>query len=464
MDNNTELQRLKTILNNGGINEKALIETAGKFVDLAANLKDVAEINFVIQFLENLNTTGVTQANLCHLHYFISNAYGIIIEQTISKTEEDWMWEQPLIEKELLNLRLAYQNITTQTDHRIVAFILNNLANRFDNLGRFLLSVDFWNKSFEIFNDSGMALVNTGNSLTYYGSNYLNDLKYQITFTQLAHQYFKKGLTKQLFPGVSNQVKQRLAVLETNYKPALEYPLTRSDYIIDYEPFDYGNWCTEHGLWLNPLSSINTKIDCNKDDLQLLHVDQELGGYFDSICQDYLYSRKLFFNSRVITDEDAGQQKKSAFREAYSIFDKLAYLLSAIFNPGDINSPRLSFSRMWYVKLDKNKGLLTAFTEKKNLMLRALYWVSKDIYLNEDGFKNMIEPKAKDINSIRNFIEHKSFKFGPQREQNFSLQLPVEEFDEHLLKLLKLVRETLFYAAYASLPAPASNKPITSAQ
>src|ERR1700712_1821151 len=220
MDNNTELLRLKTILNNGGTNEQALIETAGKFIDLAANLKDTGEINFAIQFLENLSTTGVKQANLSHLHYFISNAYGIVIEQTISKTEEDWMWEQPLIEKELLNLRLAHQNITTQTDNRITAFILNNLANRFDNLGRFLLSVDFWNKSFEIFNNSGMALVNTGNSLTYYGGNYLNDLKYQITFTQLAHQYFKKGLTKQLFPGVANQVKQRLSGLETNYKPA----------------------------------------------------------------------------------------------------------------------------------------------------------------------------------------------------------------------------------------------------
>jgi len=444
------LQNLKSIFSDTNITEENFVNTAGKFIDLAAELKDTGEINFAIDLLEGRKSEIAIQENKCLLHYFLSVAYGVVIEQTIAKTNKDWDWEQEVIEKELENLRLAHQNVSKQTDHQIISFMLINLANRFDNLGRFALSLDFWNKALEYNTNLGMAAVNKANSLMYYGRNYLNDVKYQIAFTQIAWQYFKIGLAKPLFRGVADKVKQRLAFMETNYRPALDYKLDRADLILEYDDFEYVKWCTENGLWLNPLSNINSKLECNKDDLRLIHNNHEFTCFFDTIRKDYMFYRKQFFNSLILDNEQGEQLKKSAFKEAYSIFDKIAYLINGIFGFHEIDNVRLNFSRMWYIKLEKNKGLNPVLIEKRNLMLRGLYWASKDIYLNEDGFKNMIEPKAKEINTIRNFVEHKSFKFGVDRGQKFTLQMTITDFDEHLLKLLKLVRETLIYSAYST--------------
>lgn len=450
--NKPKLAQLKAILLAPQLSEDEFIKTAAAYIDLGNDLGNVAAINFVIKQLDKRIDTVNCQENLCLMHYYTGVAYGVIFDQTISKTEEDWIWEQDIVEKELYQLRLAFENITTRIDPKISAFILINLANRFDNIGRFLLSHDFWNNATFRYPNLGMAQANMGNSLMYYGRNYVNLAKYQIASFQIAHQFFTIALTKQLFPGVRSKVKARLTKLDTDYSQPLNYLLVRQDMVEEYTDSDYATWVTNNGLWLNPLSGISPKLNCNKDDLTLFHNEQNITDFFNAIKADFRYCRWLFFDTLENEDEFSVQRKKSAFKEAYSIFDKVAYLISTIYNLDNANHPRLSFSRMWYNKLDKNKGLNPVFTGTKNLMLRALFWVSKDIYLNEDGFKNMIEPKAKEINNIRNFVEHRSFTFGTQRQQGFTLEIPVAEFDQNMLKLLKLTREALGYAAYLTKP------------
>lgn len=450
--NNTEIERLKAILSTPQITEDDFVKTAAAYIDLGNDLGNAAAMNFAIELLTHRPNAINRKENLCLIHYYIGVAYGVIFDQTIAKTEEDWVWEQEIVEKELYNLRLAFENITPQVDPKIAAYILINLANRFDNIGRFLLSHDFWNGATKRYSNLGMAQANMGNSLVYYGRNYLNSVKYQVASFQLAHQFFNIALKKPLFPGVKAKVKVRLEKLETDYRPALDYLLVRHDLLEEYADVDYAGWVTNNGFWLNPLSGVSSKLNCNKDDLVLFHAEQSITDFFNSIKDDFKYCRRLYFDTLEDSSEFSIQRKKTTFKEAYSIFDKVAYLVSAIYNLDNADHPRLSFSRMWYNKLDKNKGLNTVFTGTKNLMLRALFWVSKDIYLNEDGFKNMIEPKAKEVNNIRNYVEHRSFRFGSQRSQNFTLEIPVEEFDESILKLLKLARETLGYAACLTKP------------
>ena len=208
-----QLLQLKTIILNLNSDEHSFVRSVGSFIDLASKFSIQEEVLFVINLLEARKNSIVSENNKCLLHYFLSVAYNDVYKNTITQTDKEWDWEQELVEKELENLRLAYQFASSETDDQIISNILINLSNRFDNLGRFILSFDFWNKALEHSSFLGMAAVNIGHSLMYYGLNYVNDKKYQVVFIQLAHQYFTNGLRKPLFPGVKSQVKERLIAI-----------------------------------------------------------------------------------------------------------------------------------------------------------------------------------------------------------------------------------------------------------
>jgi hypothetical protein len=328
-----QLLQLKTIILNPVTDENTLVRLIGNYIDLASEVNLKEDVLFAINLLETRINSIVSENNKCLLHYFLAVAYSDVYKNTITQTDKEWDWEQEVVEKELENLRLAYQFVSSETDDQIISNILINLSNRFDNLGRFILSFDFWNKALEHSSFLGMAAVNLGNSLMYYGLNYVNDKKYQVVFIQLAHQYFTNGLKKPLFPGVESQVKERLIAIEKNYKEILDYRFYKEDLIIDYENEKYSEWGTTKALWLNPISYINPKIDCNKDDLTFIHSNIEFVDFFETIKRDYIFCRRQFFESlRAADNDEAENLKKSSFKNAYSIFDKITYVLSCHFS------------------------------------------------------------------------------------------------------------------------------------
>jgi hypothetical protein len=443
-----QIESLKAALTHHALAEDDLVNNAGALIDEGKYSSDLPAIQFGIDFLEKQIGLLTSQENICLAHYYIGVGYGEVFDKTIAKTDNAWLWEQEIVEKELTHLRIAFQNITPLVNEQISSYILINLGNKFSGLGRFLLALDFWNKARQIPINLGMAAINMGDSLMYYGLSYVNEPKYQIACIQLAHQFFTAGLKKRLFPGVAEEVKDRLHVIETKYKDVLDHRLVKADLVEEYDDQGYSGWCTENGLWLNPLANISPVLNCNKDDVLLGKADAGFSSFFQSIKEDFTYSRKLFYESKAAPGEYFEQRKKTCFKEVYSIFDKIAYLVGGIFKLERLDHARFNFSRMWYNKSEQPKGLVESLASSRNLMLRALYWVSRDIYLDETGFKNLIEPRAKEINMTRNYLEHRSFKFGERRIQSYSLEMSIEEFDENLLKLLKLARESLIYSAY----------------
>jgi len=442
------LDNIKLRISNKNVDENEYIESVGRFIDLAASLNKIQEIDFAIEHLNDNNSKITIKENLCLFHYFLSIAYSDKHKIEIAQTEKDWDWEQEIIANEITHLRLAYSFCTEKTDNRIISSILTNLANRLNNLGRFILALDFWNEAYKIDNETGMPLINKANNLMLYALNYLSQPKYQVAYIQLAHQYFIAGLNKFVYDEYKADVLARLNAIETNYAQYLDYKFYRDDFEETTENSEYLKWCIEKELCLNPLSNIDVRLSSSKDDIILKESSNtSFVNLFENIKQDYIFARFEFYQS--FNSKFSKQQKKSSFSNTYAIFDKLGYLINGIFQL-NLKNDRVTFSRIWFTNLDKNKGLSTVFTESRNLMLRALYWVSKDIYLNEDGFKNLIEPKAKEINTIRNFIEHKSFDFGERTEDNFTLHIPENEFDECMFKLLRLVRESIIYIACAT--------------
>ncbi|HCQ17121.1 MAG TPA: hypothetical protein DIU20_12710, partial [Cryomorphaceae bacterium] len=134
-----------------------------------------------------------------------------------------------------------------------------------------------------------------------------------------------------------------------------------------------------------------------------------------------------------------------------SLFDKVGYFLNYYLDLG-IKEHDVSFRKVWS---DRNKQLREVFTSKPNLMFRALYWVSKDLFYESDNFKSALEPDASDLVKMRNHVEHKGFRvyeddllneLTPELlEDKLSYSISIEELQAKALKVLKLAREAIIY-------------------
>jgi len=247
------------------------------------------------------------------------------------------------------------------------------------------------------------------------------------------------------------------------------------------ELIDYRNWCLKNILYLNPLNDLGSlEIACN-DCINIPSIISNLKrppiyfSLFNQMKQEYGTARYFLYNSFKnnrphFSDEDVViidtldnsqysfyiENLKISFRLAYSILDKIAYLLNDYLKLG-IPSHKISFKSLWFNNY-KDKELLPLFKNSTNWALRGLYWLSKDLYEKDDDFDTVIEPEAQKIAKIRNFIEHKSFKVisdDSSLEDIFEFDLDISYvisrsvFEAKTLKLLKLARASIIYLSIA---------------
>ncbi len=82
--------------------------------------------------------------------------------------------------------------------------------------------------------------------------------------------------------------------------------------------------------------------------------------------------------------------------------------------------------------------------------------MSKDLFEDKPGFKDSIEPDARDLNVVRNHLEHKYLKihdlplnFSTHQRAGFGDTLAFsvyrQDFESKTLKIMKLVRAALIY-------------------
>jgi LA2681-like HEPN len=100
--------------------------------------------------------------------------------------------------------------------------------------------------------------------------------------------------------------------------------------------------------------------------------------------------------------------------------------------------------------------------------MRGLFWVSKDLFENEPGFQDTLEPDAQELRDIRHALEHRYLKLhefwwpGPDDDyggvspqaiaalkDSLAVFLYHQAFETKTLRLLKLVRASLVYLCLA---------------
>lgn len=455
----------------------AVLEVIGKFIETAREENNTFALEESIETLLKLSDSSkFNQREKGVLNYFLGNAWSYI--QRIKFSDEEFPLETTELEKQIIHLRIANNLIAETEDDFNKCQILTNLGNLFSHIGRFSEAQEYFNQCLEIDKNFGMAIGNRGFGLYYYARVVFDSVQ-QFIFMQ----YARRDL---IIAASSNQVYYEAKLAFSNIVQHIEsaFPIEQLNDFKDYGDFyknlneeekKYREWCAENKLFINPLNDILTESVVAQDYLfiptMILKSDDKLlfHSMFNQLKQEFTSARFLFFesiqsNKFHFADKDvvlmdtldysayslALEKAKISFRVCYSIFDKIAYFIN-IYLGLNLDKNRVSFRTVWYNNLDKNKGLNTSLLTTKNWAMRGLFWLSKDLY--EKEFDTTIDPDAKEIATIRNFIEHKSFKIVDSFNQNWTEKTETFEIDRNLFysktfKLLKSIRSAVMYLSF----------------
>lgn len=436
-----------------------------------------------IDLSETINILEKFSNDLFLYHYFMGIAWGDLKKKK-HKTPQNWYWEQIELENEVTNYRLALIHFKEET-HDVSRYlqICANLGNSFDNMGRFISAMEAWKKALDKHEKFGMAMALRGNSSIYHGYVTLFDGGHKSIYIVKGCQFLKESLQYALEQDARCDYEKKIKYYEENYPQVftINSHLNPVQYSSEADEA-YRNWAYTNTLFLNPLNDIEIP-DAQYDPLLLptmiIGRDEAAGYYhsfFNQIKQEYISARYFLYEgitSKLDHFSDEGAVKydmydyslnslqvenvKSAYRMAYSIFDKISFFLN-YYMKLDIPEKSVKFRTLWF---DKNKNLRTEFEQRQNLMFRGLYWLSKDLYYNKDeNFVSSIEPDAQELANIRNHIEHKSFRIIHERfikdlhiipeplKDNLSFSIGEKHFHRKTIKVLKMAREAIMYLSY----------------
>ena len=108
-------------------------------------------------------------------------------------------------------------------------------------------------------------------------------------------------------------------------------------------------------------------------------------------------------------------QYKSAFRIVYSLFDKVAYLISRFFDLNDLKyDKKISIDNLFRDFTGNNNKWKPhkKLKDSDNHFIHALFYILKDIRKvgNSDSVTKWLDPDAVAFADIRNAMEHRSLK------------------------------------------------------
>jgi hypothetical protein len=256
-----------------------------------------------------------------------------------------------------------------------------------------------------------------------------------------------------------------------------------------------------HRLFINPLNDLGAHAIAARDVLTLPSTSADIStssasppaiyGFFNQMKQEFVSARFSLFQGMTArgqhySDRDvllydtldhpayglATERVRSAFRTAYSLFDKIAFFLNSYLQVG-LKPTAVSFDRVWR-ETKGTRPLLQRFEAHPNWPLRGLFWVSKDLF--EPDAHGVTDPDASELADIRNYLEHRYVQLhgldglaAPllASPNDLTQSLLISRFEDKTLHLMKLARAALIYLSLAvhreeairHAAQPASGKP-----
>ncbi|WHZ60035.1 LA2681 family HEPN domain-containing protein [Metabacillus hrfriensis] len=451
-----------------------------EFLQEADERLDRKSIEEIQEFLESLEVEYIekfidNEEVLAYIYYTKANHLSELLR--LQYSDKEFSNKEEISEQTIYSLRLAIEyGSRSKLDKRFMAMILTNLANELDNNGRFVEAIETWNK---VEKDLGilfpMAKGNKGLGLIFYAG-FLYDEGHAHFLRRVAHKNLKYSSSIQggVHPEAKRIFENNIETLESFYSEEFlnhfhEHPAP--DYGEDEK--SYRKWCLDNILFINPLNDATENWICDTDVFGLPSITVPIDetypvyhSYFNQLKQEYVSARWLLFESTLershFSDKEvlmyntldyqafglSTQKVRLAFKSIYSIFDKISYFLNEYFNIG-LDDRAISFKSIWYKNIRASRlQIRDGINIENNSPLKGLYWLSKDLFYKGDlEYRAVIEPDAKDLDIIRNKLEHKFISVYDSAFVGNSVDDGITdgELFNKTLKLMKLSRAALIY-------------------
>ena len=313
------------------------------------------------------------------------------------------------------------------------------LANAYDHLGRFCEAQQYYR----------MALLDSTNTQEVernQGFSYANMHAFwpeeEPFIVRKAQQIIRKY--QQFFDGHSPYFRQ----ICSWPSPSFDAPL------IDYDNIQkggYEKWICHHYLRINRFNDVEPDSMlslCDNVKLPVIVDTPEKKALYESTFEEikgsFISTRKILYS---IINEDKNsvnmEMLKMAYKNFYSIFDKIAMFLSNYLDI-KLKSYEVDFAKIWNCKNgDIRQEILV---HSQNMPLLGLYNIKLDVYgMKTDWY--VVDEQTKDLKMLRNYMEHKSIiiKDEPMSHTEYQLTISKQELKLNTIRLAQLVRCAIIY-------------------
>lgn len=454
-------------------------------MDAALDAHDLAALRRVIDQAPAYEAILQTDHQRRHFIYALSNAWNEIYAHERRGVPDGWAWDHPAYDQWLLHLRRAIDpDPKTPDELGTAAQVFVNLGNALAAAGRYVEAIEMRDRVLsKIEPKHSMAHGNNGQTLKLYAQ-HIHDAGHQRILAIRARDHLRMAIAypDYLYPAAHRHFELELQGLEKLLGPKANGPPppTKKQPAKRTEEEEYRYWAARERLFLNPLNDVYLDERAAYDPLHLpnMIVDDEIGtgyqGLFNQMKEEFVTARLLLFEGLQDGDvhfADKGvtlintldypkytvrvEKVKIAFRLAYSLLDKIAFFLNRYFALG-VPDKHVAFRTIWFSDR-QGKKLRPEFATKRNLPLRGLYWMSKDLY--DTHIKGSTEPDARELAELRNHIEHKYLKvhewewtpipYGPTGKGPFedwiAHHISDRELENRTLRMLKKARAAMTY-------------------
>lgn len=471
------------------LSEREAMRLAANIVDLSGDEKSLQGLDHAEALLDRIFEGEISDYNGCRAHYFRANIWSTRYQ--ISGDNEKWVWKSEAIDQELIELRKAAgHDGFRELPPLEKAQIYTNLGNALNHIGRFIEAIEYWDRAISVVPKFAMAYGNRGLGLGHYaGAHY--DPGHEAVLMMAAFGSFGEACAEDaIFDSfyqtkVVEEFSRKMSEIWAHYDIPSIYDNT------DFENHsmgrgkserEYRKWCLGNRLFLNSLNDVAPSPIAAQDILTLpsitTHIDDGPGPpvvihYFNLIKQEFCSARYALYEGMRYEGVHYSDRKillynaldypvhgfaieriKMAFRGAYAVFDKLAFLLNVYL---DMEHPErhVNFRNVW---LTKKRDLHPALNKLKNWPLRGLFWLSKDIF--ENSFREATEPDSKGLYELRNHLEHKFVSvhdgfFGAvspnymETPKTGIFDISVDDLISKTIRQLKLARSAIIYLSLA---------------
>lgn len=312
------------------------------------------------------------------------------------------------------------------------------LANAYDHLGRFCEAQQYYRMALQDAHNTKEVEINQGFVYANMHTFWTKEEPFIIRKAQMMMRKYPQAYY--MLPHFNSMLTWTV--------PSFDAPSIDFTTIPDGE---YEKWVCQNYLRVNRFNDVEPYSCLSLSDnveLPIIADTPENKALYESIFEEI---RDIFINTRrmlygIIREDENSmnvEMLKMAYKNFYSIFDKIAMFLSTYLGI-KLKPYEIDMAKIWNCKNGDIRPKIMAHSH--NMPLLGLYNIKLDVY----GMKTawfVVDEQTKDLKMLRNYMEHKSIivKDEPMSHTEYQLTISKHELELNTIRLAQLVRCAIIY-------------------